>query len=261
MDHYILDDYAQNNALRNQDTRLKLLVGIGAMLIGLLSQSPVTPILIALTMAIITIFLAKIPARLYLALFTIPFSFAFFSCIVILFTSGGGMTLVSLLVGPVNVTITTGSANLALLLIARTLGGMSALFFIALTIPMGEIFSMMHRLRLPKNFVDLAMLIYNFIFVLVGEAIAIHTAQQLKNGYSSLSRSINSFGLLSGMLFIRAIGKGEDMMTAMDARCYNGKFVLPDETKRPGVPAVMLSAFFLAGFSVIAMLTMTIRVF
>jgi cobalt/nickel transport system permease protein len=163
--------------------------------------------------------------------------------------------------GGLTLTITTGSANLALLLIARTLGGMCSLFFIALTTPMIEIFSVMHSLRLPKNFVDLSMLIYHFIFILIGEAIAIHTAQMLKHGYSSLRRSLNSFGMLSGMLFIRAMGKGEEMMTAMDARCYNGKFVLPEENKKPGTLAIFLSVIVLSMFAIVAAIAGKMTIF
>jgi cobalt/nickel transport system permease protein len=260
-EHYILDDYAQNNALRDQDSWLKLLLGLGAILVCISSPGPFAPLAIALTMTFITLFLARIPAGLYLSLLSIPFSFAIFSCIVILFISGGGTPLFSFSIAGVILTVTAGSANLALLLIARTLGGMCSLFFIALTIPMVEIFSVMHSLKLPKNFVDLSMLIYHFIFVLIGEAIAIHTAQMLKHGYSSFKNSINSFAMLSGMLFIRAMGKGEEMITAMDARCYDGKFVLPEEKHKPGVLAITLTLCVLAGFAAIAVLSATMTIF
>ncbi len=57
---------------------------------------------------------------------------------------------------------------------------MSSLFFIALTTPAVELFSVMRDLRLPKEFVDLSMLIYRYIFVLIGEAIAMHNAQVMR---------------------------------------------------------------------------------
>ena len=108
MDHYILDDYAQTNALRDQDTRLKLLLGTGAMVICAASPGPVAPLAIAASMSVIILVFAKIPLRLYLSLLSIPFSFALFGCIVILFMSGGGSPLVSFPLFGITLTITTG---------------------------------------------------------------------------------------------------------------------------------------------------------
>lgn len=205
MMEHLLDEYTQCNALSDQDARLKLGLGIGAILICTSSTTLFSPIFIAVSMAAITVGIAKIPMRLYLALLTIPISFSLTSGIVILFTGGGGAALVSLPIPPgITLTVTTGSANLAILLIARTFGGMCALYFIALTTPITEIFSIMHSLRLPSSLIDLSMLIYHFIFVLIGEAISIHTAQVLRHGYDTFRNKLQSLGMLAAMLFIRA---------------------------------------------------------
>ena len=44
--------------------------------------------------------------------------------------------------------------------------------------------------------VDLFMLIYHFISVFIAETIAIHNAQTIRHGYTSLKRSINSMAML-----------------------------------------------------------------
>jgi cobalt ABC transporter, permease protein CbiQ len=237
MDQY-LDGFAQTNALRDVDSRLKLLLGLGAMFIVLISSSPWAPLFIAVTMGAIILFLARIPFRLYLSLLLIPLSFAIFSVLVILFVTGGGATLLTLSVGGFPLSVTSASANLSLLLLARTCGGMSSLFFIALSTPMIEIFSTMHRLSLPGVVVDLSMLIYHFIFILIGEMIAIYDAQTIRHGYTSLKRSFHSLAILGGMLFIRAWKQGEDLITAMDARCYDGKLELPGEEQTASLLAI-----------------------
>ncbi|MDD1677696.1 MAG: cobalt ECF transporter T component CbiQ [Methanomicrobiales archaeon] len=260
MEQY-LDGYAQANGLRDVDTRLKLLLGLGAILISLSSTTPWTPLFIAGTMAMVTLFLAKIPGRLYLTLLLIPLSFSVFSVLVILFVRGGGAPLFIFPVAGISLTVTTGSANLALLLIARTLGGMSSLFFIALSTPMIEIFSFMHSLRLPPAVIDLSMLIYHFIFVLVGEVISIYNAQTIRHGYTSLKRSVHSLAMLGGMLFIRAWRQGEELITAMDARCYDGKLELPGEQKntRPVLIAYIVS--YLAGCGVLSYFSSSLVIF
>jgi cobalt/nickel transport system permease protein len=42
--HDLLDDYAHSNALRDTSPRLKLLLGLGAMLISVASAAPIAPL-------------------------------------------------------------------------------------------------------------------------------------------------------------------------------------------------------------------------
>ncbi|WP_298668237.1 cobalt ECF transporter T component CbiQ [uncultured Methanofollis sp.] len=220
----ILDDYAQQNALRETGTWAKLLLGGGAIAAALVSAGPLAPAFIAASMAAITVGIARIPARFYATLLTIPLSFAVLSAGVILFLSGGGETVWSMPFGGITLAFTTGSVNQAALVLSRTFAGMCALFFIALTTPMVEIFTVLRSLRLPPEFVDLAMLIYHFIFVLIGEALATRNAQEIRQGYAGFGNAVRSFSMLAGTLFVRAWEKGEELILAMDARCYDGIF-------------------------------------
>ncbi|GAB6285560.1 MAG: cobalt ECF transporter T component CbiQ [Methanoregula sp.] len=257
----ILDVYAQTNALRDVDTRLKLLIGVCAIIIGVASQSPAAPFFIAVSMAFITVALAKIPIRLYASLITIPVSFAIFSAIIILLMSGGGEPIFTFFFAGYPIGATTASANLALLVVMRTFGGMCSLYFIALTTPITEIFSVMHTLRFPRGLIDLSMLIYHFIFVLIGETISIHTAQVLRHGYDTFRNSVQSFAMLGAMVFIRAWQQGEDLVIAMDARCYDGKLELADESRKPGRVVIGATIVYLGACAYLAWLTATMNIF
>jgi len=230
----ILDEYAQKNALVDVSSPIKLLAGIGAILVCISSTSPVAPLFIAASMAFITTVLARIPVRLYVSLLTIPVSFALFSSVIILLMSGGGIPIFSADIAGISLSITTDSANLALMVITRTFGGMCSLYFIALTTPIIEVFAVMQQCRLPRGLLDLSMLIYHFIFILIGEAITIHTAQVLRHGYDSFKNSLHSFAMLGAMLFIRAWQQGEELIVAMDSRCYDGQLELTSTTQRTG---------------------------
>ncbi|NLC90831.1 MAG: cobalt ECF transporter T component CbiQ, partial [Methanocorpusculum parvum] len=85
------------------------------------------------------------------------------------------------------------------------------------------------KLRVPQAFIDLSMLIYRYIFVFIGEAIAIHNAQIMRGGYGTWKNYLTSFSMLASMLFIRTWEKGEAIFLSMDARCYDGCMALPDE--------------------------------
>ena len=110
-----LDYYAQSNGLRDVNSYLKLILGMGAIFICVASQSPVAPLFILFTISAITLIFAKIPVRVYGELLLIPATFAGLSVIVILFLSGGGQPILSFSIAGVPLTATTGSANLALL--------------------------------------------------------------------------------------------------------------------------------------------------
>lgn len=222
--HDLLDDYAHTNALRDVNPRLKLFLGLGSILLCVFSPSPVAPLIAALTMSATTVFLAKIPGRFYCKLLIVPLTFVLFSSLAILFVSGsGGEQIIAFRAFGLGLGIGRESANIALIALSRTLGGTSSLFFIALTTPMIEIFSILKTLGLPDVILELSMLIYRYIFVLMDQAMMINSAETTRLGHASLKGSFNSFSMLAGVLFLRAWEQGERLMVAMDSRCYDGR--------------------------------------
>lgn len=234
--HNLLDDYAHGNALRKTSSRLKLLLGIGSMLICISSATPIAPLFVAVTMSLITVVLAKIPVRIYSRLLLVPLSFALLSAGVVAFMHEEG-------------------AALAALLIARTFGGMCSLFFIALTTPMIEIFAVLRSLRIPQSVIELSMMIYRYIFVFLDQAAMIHSAQVMRLGDAGTRNSINSFAMLSGVLFLRSWEQGERLIVAMDCRCYDGKLDLMEQTDGTRPKTVFAAAVYLAAATAISVLT------
>ncbi len=220
----IVEEYARTNCLAGRDSRLKLALACGAILCSTLASNPLAPALVFLTMSGIVVGIARVPPRVYLSLLAVPSTFLFLSSLVILFMTGTGAPVFSLAFGPIAFHVREGATELVLRTLIRTMGGMSSLFFIALTTPVTELFSAMTALRLPREFVDLAMLVYRFIFLLLGEAIAIFNAQYMRLGYTSFRNSLRAFGMLGSMLFVRAWEKGDAAFLAMEARCYDGRF-------------------------------------
>jgi cobalt/nickel transport system permease protein len=257
--HDLLDDYAQSNALRDTNPRLKLLLGLGAILVCVSSATQIAPLFIAVTMSIITVRLAKIPRRFYSTLLLIPFSFSLLSAAVVAFMHGGGDQLFAFNVFGISLGIREEGANLALLLIARTFGGMCSLFFIALTTPMIEIFSILKSLGLPSFLVELSMLIYRYIFVFVDQAAMIHSAQVMRLGNAGIRNTLNSFAMLSSVLFLRAWEQGERLIIAMDARCYDGKLGVMEKSSRAEPKATFTVIAYIAVIAAIAVLTRDIQ--
>lgn len=256
--HDLLDDYAHNNALRGVSSRLKLLLGLASILVCTFSTSPLAPLAVALSMSLIIVAVARIPARLYLKLLSIPISFALFSIIAVVFLQGGDAILQFTAFG-IDLDVSREGANLAILLLFRTLGGMSALFFIALTTPMIEMFSVLKSFGMPEILIELSMLIYRYIFVLLDQAAMINNAEVMRLGNSGLKSSMRSFSMLSSVLFLRAWEQGERLMTAMDSRCYDGHLGIMEgyaPITQMGLAAV---TFYIITIAAIALLTREVR--
>ncbi len=253
--HNLLDDYAISNALCETSARLKLFLGLWAILLCVSSTTPIAPLFVAITMSLITVMLAKIPGRIYSRLLLVPLSFALLSVGVVAFMHGSGQTLFSLQLFGLNLAIREEGANLALLLIARTFGGMCSLYFIALTTPMIEIFAVLKTLHIPESVIELSMMIYRYIFVFLDQAAMIHSAQMMRLGDAGTKNSLNSFAMLCSVLFLRSWEQGERLIVAMDSRCYDGKLDLMEPAEGAKRGAILAVAAYLAAATAIAVLT------
>jgi cobalt/nickel transport system permease protein len=132
---------------------------------------------------------------------------------------------------------------------------MSAMCFIALTTPMTDIFIVLRQCRIPEVVIDLAMIIYRTIFIIVDQVKQIYNAQVMRLGYSTFRESIHSFASMCGAVFIASWNAGEDLIRAMDARCYDGKFALLGETRPVEYLPLFAVMVFLSLSSVVVILS------
>jgi cobalt/nickel transport system permease protein len=236
-----LDNYAHSNGLKDLNTFFKVVFAITTMLVSLISTSPVVPLMVTLVMSCLIIFQAKIPLKFYLKFLAIPFTFGFITFLFMSLFFGVGATILNL--GIFNLAVTEDGFNLGLLLFSRVLGGFTCMAFLALTIPMTELFSELERFRIPQIVMELAMLMYRFIFLFLSEGINMYHAQETRLGYSSLNKSFKSMGMLGSNLFIRTWIKGEQAHIAMESRCYTGSLRTlnaPESLKSAGARNLVL---------------------
>jgi cobalt/nickel transport system permease protein len=122
-----------------------------------------------------------------------------------------------------------------------------------------EIFSVLKSLGLPDFLVELSMLMYRYIFVFVDQAALIHSAQVMRLGDAGIKKSINSFAMLSSVLFLRAWEQGERLIIAMDARCYDGKLDLMEQSSRAEPKAIFAVVAYIFVIASIVVLTRDIQ--
>jgi cobalt/nickel transport system permease protein len=119
---------------------------------------------------------------------------------------------------------------------------------------MTDLFVVMRRCGIPAVVIDLTMIIYRTIFILMDQVIQIYNAQVMRLGYSTFRESVRSFASMCGAVFIASWNAGEDLIRAMDARCYDGKFALLGESRPVEVLPLVVVVVFLSFSSLVVLL-------
>ncbi len=253
-----LDFVAQQSAFRHIHPGTKLLLALGSLILCLISPSPVVPLISGIILSLVLIIPGRISPLLYGELLLGPAIFAIMSVVVLLFMLGGGDVIWQFNPVPwINLTITTGSISTSSLVLCRVFGCSISLFFIVLTTPMTDLFNGMKRIGIPIELIDLMMIIYRYIFIIYAQAVEIWQAQVMRLGYSRVREAIRSFSMLCGMLFISSWIAGEDLIRAMDCRCYNGVFPSLDIAEPMQMRSLVPVIVYLAGLSGILLVMTT----
>jgi cobalt/nickel transport system permease protein len=225
-----IDRYAYINPFAKTSPVTKMLFALSALIISVSSPSPVVPIIVFAAATILLLRLAKIPVHFYLDMLAYPTVMLALSCIIIALFFGTGEPLTQIAFPWFTWTIFKSGIALSVATFLRVEGALSCLFFLVLTTSITDIFITLRRARVPKVLVEMALLIYRYIFVFIEVAEKMNTAQKLRLGHSGWMRRIRSLALLSGNLFIRTLEQGERTLTAMNARGYDGNIrVLEDQ--------------------------------
>lgn len=220
-----IDSYAYSNNFKKVHPGEKSFFAVFTMAVCLTSPTVITPLLILALMAGGIVFKAGIPAQVFLKLMLVPLSFLLLSVLTIAFsmsTNPSGFWISQTMYG-LTIGIRYPDLITAVHLFLRSLGAVSCLYFLALTTPMTEIISVLHKLKVPSIITELMILVYRFIFVLMETATTIYRAQSSRSGYVSLKVSYRSLSRLFSALLGKVFVKSQELYNAMSARCYTGE--------------------------------------
>ncbi|MBI4333976.1 MAG: cobalt ECF transporter T component CbiQ [Chloroflexi bacterium] len=112
-------------------------------------------------------------------------------------------------------------------------GNLVILALAATTSPMG-LLSAARWLRLPDVLVELAALIYRYMFLLLEEARTLRQAQQLRLGYHNWKKALNSTSTLFALVLVRTYDRASRVYEAMAVRGYTGDMPAPEKGRGKG---------------------------
>jgi len=215
---------SKENLVTRIEVRTKIAFAVVALVINLLSPTIYTPIAIAL-LCLVTLITVGIPPKLLVLRLTMPLVIATVVLITQIFFYGTTALFIIPLWGFNLVGYAEGLTH-GFLIMCRVIGGVSLILFLSMSTPAHKLLLAATWFRVPKIFIELALLIYRYIFVLIEEAIAIKDAQRVRLGYRNWQQSMRSVGTLGGILVLRAYDRAERVFEAMIARGYTGAMTI-----------------------------------
>jgi cobalt/nickel transport system permease protein len=238
-----LDSIAYTSKIAAVHPKGKLCLSFTAMILCIfLDQNPIS-LLIIFVFGGANLLLTRIYIRQYLKLLCIPAGFLIIGTCTIIISkySLEDTLLLGIRIGTYQYGLTAQSLSMGIRLLLKSLGSVSALYFLSLNTPMTSLFQYLHHTRLPSFLVTLMELIYHYIFILWEESDKIKNAQESRLGYWGFKNSIRSLGILAGMLFLRSYQRCDRIYTALESRGYNGAFETLEEKYLPCKQYYLLS--------------------
>lgn len=222
----LIDKYAYTNKLTDKNPYIKAIFSILFLILSLTIENRIFQISIITIMSITIISTSKMGISEYLKLLSIPLIFMIMSILAIIISISTEKTdmLTYFTVGSTYIGLSKFGLMNALRILSRSIACLTCVYFLMLTTPFNQLIKVFKKLHIPDNVIEIAMLIYRFIFIFLEEVQEIYKSQEMKLGYMGMRNSYNSLGLLLNMLYKRMMKRYEDMSIALDMKLFDGKF-------------------------------------
>lgn len=228
-----LDIFARrDNILTRMDARPKIVVGLTLVISVIASPQVFMPLAVFLSCVVIVILL-RVPARLVMLRLAAPLLTVFVLIVLQTFLVGSDVFLRVAIAGGEIQAYWEGLRQ-GVLMGSRILASVSVLLLLGSVTPAYKIFHAMRWFRVPEGWIDVALLIYRYIFTILDQTTEIAAAQSTRLGYSNMRRSIYSMGVLAGTVITRSMDQAMRTYEAMILRGYQGRIAfqpLPELTR------------------------------
>jgi cobalamin biosynthesis protein CbiM/cobalt ECF transporter T component CbiQ len=234
--HPHLSDIAFTNAWRHRNPWEKVLFGGGLLLVTFFVPPFPWCIVIALVVTLAAVAGARIPAWGWLGVLSVPVSFALLTTLGILIqidNAAGGFAL----------SVDWNGLPFAGALLLRSVAAMSCLAFIGWTTPLMEMIPVFQRLGIPAVLIDLALMIYRFLFVTATTLGEMHRAQSWRLGRADYRSRMRALSMLASGLFMRCVQRARRLEDGIEARGYQGRLwvLAPRHAASPAIIAGILA--------------------
>ena len=230
-----IDGYARRSRLSGWNTMVKLVGSVTLLILCVASPGAVMPLVMALVLGAVTAWGGGLGWRRYLALLRLPAAFLLLSALALLWSvSSQRLGVLTVPFFGKWLVVTAASQARTALVVARAAGAVSCLYLLSLSTPMPELLAALRRLRVPGILLDLAVLIYRYIFILLSAHREMRAAAASRLGYDGLGRSLRTTGAMYGNLLAKSFRRAGACFDARESRCCGGEIRFLERTAPVG---------------------------
>jgi cobalt/nickel transport system permease protein len=211
----------RDNALTRMDPRPKMVIAFTLIITVVLSKQAFFPLLVFVSCTAGMLWL-KIPVKLVLLRLVGPMGIVLVLVALQAFLTGATV-LTSFSFAGYRFVATQEGLMRGVLLGSRVLGAVSAMLLLSSVTPAYRIFGALRWFHVPEGWVEIALLVYRYTFVLLDQTADVAAAQRVRLGYSSVGRSLSSAGVLAGTVVARSMDQAMRTYEAMTLRGYKGR--------------------------------------
>ncbi len=210
----------RDNAWTRMDARVKLMLALTAILLILLSTRMALPFVLFVfcTGAMLGL---GMPPRLLLVRLAGPLGIVFVLVCLMAFTQGSTV-LYSFPLHGSEFRLHEEGLLKGIMAGSRVLGAVSVILLLGSVTPAHKIFAALRWFRVPEGWVEIALLMYRYIFCLLEHTAEAVEAQKVRLGYAGTKRSLSSIGTLAGVVILRSLDQAKQTHDAMMVRGYRG---------------------------------------
>jgi cobalt/nickel transport system permease protein len=221
----LIEQSAYTNRWRRVSPAAKGILSLCGMVAAYAAATPATACVVAAVLCAVTVLGAGIPPERYLRV----------AAPALLFLAVSALSLVvSLQIGDTFGGLSLHLARTELYRVAqvcgRSLGGLAALLFLALTTPLIDIIALLRRFRAPEVLLDIMILCYRTLFVFSEAVHDTITAQSARLGYATVRLSMRSLGGLVANITIQVWQRSQALHVAAMARNNDGPLRFLEQT-------------------------------
>lgn len=226
------EHFKNDHFLSKIDARIKLLVTLALLVMVLSYKGIMFPLVIA-GISFAASLNMKIPARILFMRFSQPVFIALVVLLLKMFFVGDEVLFSINLFGIKAAVFREGLIE-GLRITSRIIGGVSLVIALGFSTPFTEFVAALSWLRVPRQFTEIMLFAYRYLFVFLEDAATIYSAQKNRLGYAGIRKGLNSIGVLTGSLVLRGFEQSQKTADAMIQRGYTGDMpLLKGEPLRP----------------------------
>lgn len=252
----LTDKLAYSSEIREKSPYMKTAFAVGNLILCVLSRKIIFSLFILIIMGYFTLSKSRISLVGYLRFMSYPGLFLILSSISIVFDfSKIPLDLVNLPVGRWYIGTSVEDILYGVQLMMTAMSSVSCLYFLSMTTPMQDLIMVLRKCKIPWLIIEIAVLMYRFIFIIGDMTSATVLAQNCRLGNVTMKDKIQNMGAMLASVFVRSYHKANRMFEAMEARNYNGQVrVLWEYDRATTKEKILLTMYFLLAIVVAVLL-------